>query len=132
MGCDIHSMVEVFRSSLDGLLSESWYNAGSGDDVRNYTMFHTLAGVRYRHDKLDLQPLFPPRGVPADACEEYRDHIEANNGDAHSASWITLVEVNEHAPNRPELADLQQLLERIREFWNATPEHIRMCFFFDN
>lgn len=56
-------------------------------DGRNYTLFALLAGIRNYYD---IQPLSPPRGIPDDACEEWRRYV---NDTCHSASWLLVEEI---------------------------------------
>lgn len=59
---------------------------------RNYGLFAILADVR-NFNKDPLEPIFPPRGVPVDASDEYKEL--AKGVDWHSHSYLTLKEILE-------------------------------------
>ena len=82
MGCDIHSYVEVRKNGR-------WECQGWNpfDDWRNYGIFGFLADVRnYSHSPVITEP----RGLPADVSAEV---LEESDGDAHTASWLTIAEL---------------------------------------
>jgi hypothetical protein len=107
MGCDIHSFIEVRK---DG----QWHHLG-GDvfpdhqydktepfgDVRSYAIFGFLADVRnYSQSPVIVEP----RGVPDDLSSELRDEYGDSNewwGSAyHSASWLTVAELQAYDYNQ--------------------------------
>lgn len=112
MGCDIHTYVEVKRHIND---EEKWVTADyykknpyyllySDEDkefevahiydYRNYELFSILADVRnYSNNK----PIFEPRGIPKDCCQEIRDEYKMWGSDGHSHSWLTLEELMDYA-----------------------------------
>jgi len=101
MGCDIHSHAEVKRP--DG----TWRNVGKIFPVngpiwagiiksdfeepfypRNYGVFGFLANVR---NYSCVTPIAEPKyAIPEDAAPETQRAYEEWEGDAHSASWLTL------------------------------------------
>jgi hypothetical protein len=107
MGCDIHFYVE---RRVNGVwqTADTWEPEGDSLHVdykkafyhsRNYDLFSILADVRNGHGFAgvktgeDFIPMFAPRGVPDDACPEYKAEIQSWGGDAHSASWVSLSEI---------------------------------------
>lgn len=94
MGCDIHFYVET-RKSDEWITADVWED---GDvpyskafwDRRDYDLFAILANVR---NSSGFVPVSEPRGVPDDACAEYRAVVGQWNGDGHSHSYFTLAEL---------------------------------------
>lgn len=83
MGCDIHCFVE---KKIDGV----WQSVGEEEDVwRSYTLFGALASVRREYPGISKEPL----GFPADASSEVRTEYKTWDCDAHSASHMTLEEL---------------------------------------
>lgn len=152
MGCDIHCFVE---KKIDGAWvnqqptepSEVWDNESQtyvdGPLVpkqthiwRNYTLFGALANVRREYPGLSKDP----RGIPDDVSAEIQQEYSAMEGDAHSASYATLEEL--------ELLTLASVLHSeatehgvpgsLRDFIkdifpeNAEPDAYRVVFWFDN
>lgn len=66
---------------------------------RNYDVFAMLADVRngYGFAGIDtgdgFEPMFSPRGIPNDACEEIKSEVEIWDCDGHSHSYVTLQEI---------------------------------------
>jgi hypothetical protein len=108
MGCDIHLYAEKrdgdkwttldrWVKEYDDVLSvpykESFYHN------RNYNLFSILADVRNGRGFAGCKtgegfvPIAPPRGIPADACEEYKNEVALMDGDGHSHSWFTVAEL---------------------------------------
>lgn len=84
MECDIHSHAE----KQDG---ERWVHLDvEAFENRNYGFFGWLAGVR---NYSDMTPIAADRGFPADASAEAAKDYNDWNGDAHSASWVTVAEL---------------------------------------
>lgn len=86
MGCDIHGHAERRNAHgqwerIDGLAPFDW---------RGYGMFGFLAGVR---NYSGIRPIAKPRGLPADASREVVEDYESWDGDAHSASWLSVEEL---------------------------------------
>lgn len=99
MGCDIHLKVEIrngegWKSSGEVFDRPEWSSGkGKCDDPyfgRNYYLFGLLAGVR---DEIEGGPIAKPRGIPKDASKKVKDEHSEWNGDAHTASWLTLKEL---------------------------------------
>lgn len=84
MGCDIHTMIEI---KLSG--SDQWVCYGDLDYEigRHYELFAALAGVR---NDYGIKPISKPRGIPDDACKEYKSLVENWDLDGHSHSWVTV------------------------------------------
>lgn len=102
MGCDIHLCVEVKSSSPRS--NGRWrsvppdpafkgYGEGWGID-RNYSLFAILANVR-NYGGSGFNPIADPKGWPADASGPSNKLYERWDGDAHSASHLTLRELTE-------------------------------------
>lgn len=85
MGCDIHShaerKVDGKWQSIQGLHPFDW---------RNYGWYGFLAAVR---NYSAIGPIVPPRGVPTDMSAEVREDYLSWEGDAHSGSWLSVVEL---------------------------------------
>lgn len=119
MGCDIHFFVEV-RDGDKWRSVDAWepskYPDEDGEgalrvpygkafyDDRNYRLFSMLADVRNYGNPEDaeyIKPIFPPRGIPTDVTDVVRRECERWNGDAHSASWVTLAELDAYDWTQP-------------------------------
>lgn len=110
MGCDIHLYVEK-RVDGNWRTADKWsddkYEEGrkevAYDDRfysgRNYDLFSILANVRNGRGFAGVKtgegfvPISEPRGVPDDACEEYKREAELWGCDGHSHSYLTLQEI---------------------------------------
>lgn len=109
MGCDIHFFVE---RRVDGKwkTADEWqrgkYDATRivprGDGYygnRNYDLFAILANVRNGRGFAGIKtgegfvPMSEPRGIPDDACPEYRAYAESWGDDGHSHSYLTVAEI---------------------------------------
>lgn len=107
MGCDIHFYVERRESGAwvtcdiweeeDGSLHVPYEKSFYHD--RNYDLFAILANVRNGYGFAGIKtgggfnPIAEPRGVPDDACAEYKATVERWEGDGHSHSWFTVDEL---------------------------------------
>lgn len=91
MGCDIHAMVERKHLNWEGKPSQGWWcNAGDPDIGRNYAIFSVLADVRNING---IPVISQPKGLPEDACSPMEAWHARWEGDAHSASYLTLTEL---------------------------------------
>jgi len=106
MGCDIHIWAEV-RDKKTGTWTmvgeefslDDWTKEYRKKDKtehpfdhRDYSVFAFFADVRnYDH----CEPLSEPRGIPEDSDDWIINEYERWNGDAHSASYLTLRELSE-------------------------------------
>lgn len=114
MGCDIHLYVE---RRVDGkwVTADKWtpnkYAGEEGEPPmaleyddrfytgRNYNLFAILADVRNGHGFAGIKtsggfvPIAEPRGIPDDACPEYRAESERYGEDGHSHSYFTVAEL---------------------------------------
>lgn len=99
MGTDIYAMIEKRNKE-----TMKWELQRIGkDDIyfipRNYSLFSILANVRngYGFAGVDLGngciPISNPRGVPEDACEEYKNYVNLWGSEEHSHSFFTLAEL---------------------------------------
>ena len=99
MGCDIHYEVE---RRLESGQWKAVDRRGRALFRRCYPLFAVLAGVR----NLDnMTPISEPRGWPEDPSEMVRGLRDRWGCDAHSASWITLSDLQAYdldteAPDR--------------------------------
>ena len=99
MGCDIHLYKE---KKINGEWVEWEDECGDGLDVpyekqfnqRDYDLFGFLAGVR-RKNNLSLTPT----GIPNNASEDVMACYKRMEGDAHSASSLTLDSLKWHWAN---------------------------------
>lgn len=119
MGCDIHMFVETRQPDGSWATADTWYEdedepgrktvyqwgpglkreAGPIYSGRNYDLFAILANVRNGSGFAGVDtgdgfiPIAMPRGVPEDACPEYKAEVEQWGCDGHSHSYLTLAEV---------------------------------------
>ena len=89
MGCDIHSHAE--RRTVTG----TWKKIPRVKpfDWRSYRLYGFLAGVR---NYSESPVIAAPRGFPADASAKVARDYRSWEGDAHSASWLSLAELLEY------------------------------------
>lgn len=87
MGCDIHMFVEMKSKKLGKWLLYSHPEVG-----RDYDLFAKMANVRNRGD---IEPLSDPKGLPKDASESVQVIYEHEKPDAHSESYLSLLEINQ-------------------------------------
>lgn len=129
MGCDIHMHTEI---RIDG----RWAHEGAGPyDDRNYDLFWVL-GENTRSPGPN-PPIASYRGIPEDASDFVRFEHEEWGGDAHSATWLTLAELQAWLAKHPNQVDIDD-----SSFWSkgmeylsgldAAPEDVRIVFWFDN
>lgn len=85
MGCDIHCYAERKTPTGQEVVPDL-----APFDWRSYGMYGFLADVR---NYSDVPPIAQPRGIPSDASQSVRDEYESWNGDAHSASWLSIAEL---------------------------------------
>ncbi len=106
MGCDIHTRCEVKVNGKWELNTEKVFLPRHEHDKselktdppewRSYDWFAVLADVRNGKGFAGLKTgdgfsvIAEPRGVPADATEEWRQYVDDWDSDMHSASWLTL------------------------------------------
>ncbi|WP_028799836.1 hypothetical protein [Streptomyces sp. 142MFCol3.1] len=97
MGTDIHGFIEVRNSHIDASEPDDelflrWHRAMDlchVYDGRSYEAFGCLFGVR----NASFEPLAAQRGFPPDASRAVARAFEWEDGDAHSASWISWAEL---------------------------------------
>lgn len=141
MGCDIHLVmeerdpdfgwvgIETFRGFYDGT---DW--RGHPAQSRNYRLFAALAGVRGDGPE--------PRGIPETASAATRMMLKQWGADAHSASWLPLMDaVREFNARRYEEGEKAVDPKSYRDsfpasFWFGVDEdnleNYRLVFWFDN
>lgn len=94
MGCDIHVHAERKEGDRWVHVEVPLLDCGHYKDEifggRQYGKFGFMAGVR---NYSAITPLSEPRGVPDDASDETRSDYESWDMDAHSASWLSLQEM---------------------------------------
>lgn len=95
MGCDIHSYAERKIDGqwhwIDGVFGSVKYPDKEPFGCRDYSVFAFLAGVR---NYSDVIPIVEPRGLPEDISRLVKDQYEAWYGDGHTASWLSIEELN--------------------------------------
>ena len=152
MGCDIHCFVE---QKIDGawvndqpmVPSEVW-DSKAEEHVdgpliptqvrvwRDYCLFGALANVRREYDGLSKDP----RGIPVDVSDEINAAHEEQEGDAHSASYATLEELemltlasalHAEAVDHGVASSLRDFIKTLFPE-NAEPDAYRVVFWFDN
>lgn len=89
MGCDIHMHAE---RRFEG----RWIHVGEPDPGRDYELFYLLGGISRRPVKR-MRPIAPYRGVPADITPETAKDHQMLADAAHSATWLTLKELEDFA-----------------------------------
>ena len=83
MGCDIHLKVEVKSRGKWLLFNQPYVN-------RNYELFEKMAGVRGDVS----EAIAAPRGLPDDISEGTQLVYDYDEPDAHSMSYLTLIEIS--------------------------------------
>jgi len=106
MGCDIHTYVETRKTSKHKwrLLNKEHFSkfdyslkafiknsTSSPFSSRHYALFGVLAGVRYN----DIKSFGKPKGIPDDVSYSVGKFWKAEEGDAHSASHLSVKELIE-------------------------------------
>ena len=139
MGTDIHIHVEYLRRKKGK--KPRWIHVNKDfEEYRNYQVFGILAGARS-----DIEPLFPPRGLPDDvSLETLRIHKDWE-GDAHTESWLTTEEFGmclnalEEIYKRRDPDDYQdewlkeyRLVHKYMKDSDDEGEPARIIFWFDN
>jgi hypothetical protein len=84
MGCDIHTFVEVKAKDKWLLYNQPRVN-------RNYDLFEKMAGVRGKEENA----ISPPKGLPKDISESTALIYSVEEPDAHSESYLTLMEIGQ-------------------------------------
>lgn len=114
MGCDIHFYVER-RVDDKWITADKWtpnkYAGEEGEPAqsveyddhfyhgRDYNLFAILADVRNGRGFAGIKtgegfvPIAEPRGIPDDACHEYKEVAERYGSDGHSHSYFTVAEL---------------------------------------
>lgn len=132
MGCDIHAHLEI-------KVEEKWIYYGNPRIPRNYELFSIMAGVRGNE-----KPIAKIRGIPEDANITTALHFINWGQDAHSASWLSSVEISEKL-----IGEFNKTSESFEyeffgylfgngwslEYRNEWPEFLqdyRLIFWFDN
>lgn len=82
MATDIHTHIEV---KLEG--RDEWLHYAAPAVQRNYTLFGLMSNIGR---DLDVRPIVPPRGLPADLSEITRACWEADSRSfrPHGMSWL--------------------------------------------
>jgi hypothetical protein len=83
MGCDMHLHIEL---EIDG----EWEHYGHPNISRDYTLFAKMADVR---NYAEIEPISVAKGVPDDMSKITKLNYERWDSDAHSASWLNIVEI---------------------------------------
>lgn len=141
MGCDIHAGVEVMVHPFKEYPGFGiWRMAGELPINRDYRLFAILAGVRNAEN---ITPISDPRGLPEDASRVMKGWHEHWGSDAHSASYVTLDEIQDWLRANTSIESLlltnlgkigSELFIRGQRWYpegGATGD-IRLVFFFDN
>lgn len=139
MGTDIHIHLE-YQQRKKGKKPRWMHVNKEFEEQRRYLMFGILAGARS-----DVEPLFPPRGLPDDITQKtLRDHDDWG-GDAHTESWLTTEEFG-MCLNTVEVIYKERYQDEYQEEWLEDYHHIyrymkdsddegepaRIIFWFDN
>jgi len=117
---------------------------------QNYRLFSILAGVR-RYDD-DVEPVYPPRGIPEDACRYIKEAWKEEEGDGHTPSYLNVHEIEQAFVVRHGLLVEEHVQEEAKkdrewckDFLDGTlkklllpiaeqigKENVRIVFWFDN
>lgn len=148
MGTDIHSMVEIYKDgkwfhitgfisdmynencSLNVFNSESYKNASTPLDGRNYDLFALLANIRngFGFAGVDtgdaIEPISYPKGLPEDASSVVKEKFE-DDCDLHSHSYLTLQELKSVETNQIKIQRGFITAKQYEEFLNT--EEIHSC-----
>lgn len=73
--------------------SPNWYEGRCYDDFSILADVRNGLGFAGIPTGAGFNPINEPRGVPEDASDEYKGHVESWNGDGHSHSYQTLKEL---------------------------------------
>ena len=130
MGCDIHAFVEFGdRGGMECF--------GAVNILRDYALFAVLAGVR---NYGRIEPVHAPRGLPGNMADEVGWEYRAWEADAHSASWLTVEELEQAQgqytgmglPNRTWVQGRHRVLDAIIAAMRVLGDTARLTFWFDN
>lgn len=148
MGCDIHIFLERQNGTNKWVDCTPYKRDGFDDTLRpqdrysrNYLLFSILAGVRDYSGA--VEPIAPPRGVPDDCSNGYREFVELWEPDGHNHSYFTITELLNDMKKRSNTLQKETLngfivfLLRMIDAMNPCDFSIdyneyRVCFFFDN
>ena len=110
MGCDIHIFTELYDTNTKRWENiDDWRVYGEGEDApemrpievwegRYYALFGKLTGhVRC----YDPHPISDTKGLPKDISNQTKKWWDYGKGDWHSASWLTLTELQNYLANAP-------------------------------
>ena len=109
---------------------------------RNYIVFEILADVRSGSYDICISP---PRGLPDDISYPYKTMLDYWGTSAHSHSYFTLkelqdVDFDDMLENlltddiyyiKIAVGQIREIMEKMSKI-DSNPEHVRICFFFDN
>lgn len=112
-------------------------------DDRNYDLFAVLADVRNYND---IPFIDSPREIPDDCSVETYKEYRSWGADSHSASYLTLREIQEFAEENTSIKDIVQpiiirMIQRVEMYSYETgvynfskdmPDRVRIVFWFDN
>lgn len=137
MGCDVHGWFEI---KING----TWYAYSQLSFNRNYDLFAKMAGVRNYNG---IDPIAPPRGLPADISVVTAIYAKMWKVDGHSWSWLNAREIKElyqfhvNFSNMPRWKLVEEWGYLFDHEWSSfidnkcrfePVEDIRMVFWFDN
>jgi hypothetical protein len=141
MGCDIHAFVEVNVPKKGWVMVHAVnYRFSGGDNLasRNYQRFAALAGVRGEGPQA--------KGVPKNASDGYKWHVEKWGIDGHSHSYLSAREAANIAhetrygkdTERADAFERYNQRDLIEHYCDVTVwdekdiDKYRVVFFFDN
>ena len=138
MGCDIHPFLE---KKVDG----KWQAVGDMDqcgsleeykplEKRDYYLFSILADVR---NDSDLVSICPRKGFPDDMSPEVERKAVYWEDGAHSASWLTLYELDTHDWDQYKYQNWETITQEVIPQMEALSEDgvgedVRIVFWFDS
>jgi len=113
MGCDIHLYTEALQT-VNGTATwrnvDNWRFSRYTDEApyeqspvyreRDYSLFAVLAGVRDYSDSGN-PVIAEPRGLPNDVSPQTKAESDGWDGDGHTHSWLTLLELRGYFSENP-------------------------------
>lgn len=128
MGCDIHGTIEIKKYNDGG-----WWEVCKEIDIdRSYYLFSVLADVRnYREP---IKPISKPRGTPDDVGYGHKELVEKWEGDGHSHSWVSFIELKNYKEPTDEFTFKEDYFYKFMEILakDLGEDKVRLVFFFDN
>ena len=132
MGCDIHGpFIEARLYPENDNHGDIWRGIAEMNGSRDYALFGLLAGVRGGEAVVSVKHEWP-NGIDYHA----HDHREADRGDCHHRSWVTLAEMRVVAEAYHAQvggwSDADMMVAMMDDYEQGTGCPTRALFCFDN